>query len=104
MKKYIVIRTQFPMLHYWKDAKNFLKHEHRHMFYVECKLEITHNDREVEFIEFKEIIEDYIRECFWNKVLHYSCEDICEILIGQFGLSYCSVFEDNENGAEIWVK
>ena len=40
------------------------------------------------------------RSCLFNEM---SCEMIGRELLDEFKLNYCSVFEDNENGAEIYV-
>ena len=57
---------------------------------------------------FKRDIQDYLYEKYYNKQdrCHrfgpMSCEMIARELYEKFDLEYCSVFEDNENGAEIY--
>jgi hypothetical protein len=89
----------------WDDV-SFLGYPHRHMFHFYVTLGVTHNDRDVEFIQFKR---ELIR-CFDNGVIqldHQSCEMIGESLINYIEEHYpnravrVEVFEDNENGGII---
>ncbi len=110
MKKLIVVKTQFAGIHQWLDCNlpnvEFLSYPHRHMFYITVKCNVTHNDREKEFFNVKYKIDEFIRknypsECFIGT---RSCEDIAEeILKGIDGAVFVSVFEDNENGAEVYA-
>jgi hypothetical protein len=110
MKKYIIVTLQIPGLHYWKEATgtvSYLGLIHRHVFYITCKKEVTKNNREIEIIQFKETILDDLKIRFYTTLKDIcdfgvmSCEDIAEMLIRKHELNYCSVLEDNENGAEI---
>lgn len=83
---------------------SFLGYPHRHMFHFKVKLEVYHNDRDVEFILLKRELEALYSE----KVLELdfkSCEMIAEDLIGYIKTTYpgrritVGVYEDNENGA-----
>lgn len=108
MKKLIVIKTDFPATHHWPDCDipevNFLRHPHRHLFYVVMKFRVDHNDRDIEFIRQKKEIEFFCereyKDTFIGKM---SCEDIAEELMKTFEADFVSVFEDNENGAEIYA-
>lgn len=109
---YVIIKLQEPGVHVWKDAKNFpevgyLSGIHRHIFHIKCKKEVKHNDREIEFIRFKDEITSYLKDKYSDKKLNnllnfkeMSCEMIAEELADVFSLDYCDVLEDNENGAE----
>lgn len=110
MKSYIIIKTQFEAIHSWPECPwydvNFLRNPHRHIFYVKVKISVSHNDRDVEFIQAKREINDLLTNNFDRKDLgRMSCEDICEKIKRDFLLGWpihsISVFEDNENGAEI---
>ena len=117
MKVRIVVTLQVQGLHKWPDAINFpevafLADLHRHVFHITCKKEVSHCDREIEIIMFKNKIIKYLNEKYtteWRTVFDantlefgdISCEDIAKDLLDVFGLEYCSVLEDNENGAEI---
>ena len=114
MKTNVVVKLQVEGLHNWPDAKNvfpevaFLSDLHRHMFHITCKKRVNHDDRDVEFIMFKRDVEDYLHQLYWENESRcmvfdsMSCEMIARTLYEHFDLEYCSVFEDNENGAEIY--
>jgi len=87
----------------WDDV-SFLGYPHRHIFHFYVTLGVTHNDRDVEFIQFKRELE----RLFTKNVLHLdyqSCEMIAENLINYIEEHYpnrgvrVEVYEDNENGA-----
>ena len=87
----------------WDDV-SFLGYPHRHMFDFYVTLGVTHNDRDVEFIQFKRELE----RLFTKNVLHLdyqSCEMIAENLINYIENKYpnravrVEVYEDDENGA-----
>ena len=114
MKTNIIVTLQVEGVHHWPDAKNvfpevaFLSDLHRHMFHITCKKRVNHDDRDVEFIMFKRDISDYITAKYWREVIRVhdfkskSCEMLAKELVEEFDLEYCSVFEDNENGAEVY--
>ena len=106
MKKYVVIKTAFPALHRYPDNKEtstmFLQFTHRHVFHVTVKYRVEDNNREVEFLKMKELIDKYIqRDYAYKNMGSKSCEDICDEIACYTGAVYVSVFEDNENGAEV---
>ena len=89
----------------WDDV-SFLGYPHRHIFHFYVTLGVTHNDRDVEFIQFKRELE----RLFTKNVLHLdyqSCEMIAENLINYIEEHYpnrgvrVEVYEDNENGGII---
>jgi len=86
----------------------YLRDPHRHVFHIKAYKEVTHNDREVEFIILKHKIQDYFVDTYYtDKNLcvfgSKSCEMIATELIKEFKLSRCEVSEDNENGAIVTV-
>lgn len=109
----IVVRLQIEGLHYWPDAAKvfpevgFLADPHRHIFFIELKKPVYHNDRDIEFLIFKRAVQDYLYKKYYNtdKRCHYfsnmSCEMIATDLLNEFSCDFVSVFEDNENGAEV---
>ena len=109
----VIVKLQIEGTHHWPDAKNvfpevkFLSEPHRHIFYITCKHGVHHDDRDVEFIMFKRDIAEYIEQEYYdekNRIHEFksmSCEMLARELMDKFQLKYCSVFEDNENGAEI---
>ena len=107
MKRCIVIKTNFSAVHHWPDCPikevAYLTMPHRHLFYVTFKFSVNHNDRDIEFISKKIEIERYLNNEFANKFISaMSCEQIAEQLLIHFNADFVSVFEDNENGAEVY--
>lgn len=112
----IIINTQVEGIHYWPECNikevEFLKYPHRHIFHICCKKEVTHDDRDIEIINLKRQVEDYLYECYSSPIITgkvhefgaRSCEMLAKELLIEFDLNYCSVLEDNENGAEIFKK
>ena len=89
----------------WDDV-SFLGFPHRHIFHFYVTLGVTHNDRDVEFIQFKRELE----RLFTKNVVHLdyqSCEMVAENLINYIEEHYpnrgvrVEVYEDNENGGII---
>jgi len=106
-KTNIIVKLQYEAIHNWPkcDLKEveFLKYPHRHIFHIKCKMEVKHNDRDVEIIMLKRKIEKYLSIQYDNNFGPKSCEMIAEELCELFNLNYCSVLEDNENGAEVII-
>lgn len=103
----IIVNLVIEGTHNWLKCNltgvDFLKFPHRHMFYICAKKEVQDNDRQIEIISFKRKIIDYLSHRYGNPCdfKSLSCEMIAEELIKKFSLNYCSVLEDNENGAEV---
>jgi hypothetical protein len=83
---------------------SFLANPHRHIFHFKVSIEVFHQDRELEFIQFKRWLESlYVGTLDLN---YKSCEMIAEDLYTQINDRYpnrsvkISVSEDNENGCE----
>ena len=106
MQVSIIINTQAEGIHNWPECDikevSFLKYPHRHIFHICCKKTVNHSDRDIEIIKLKREINDYLIS-YNGQFNNLSCEMICEILLSKFGLNYCSVLEDGENGAEIHI-
>ena len=65
---------------------------------------VRHNNRDVEFIEFKESMLDHCSHVLKTMDTDsWSCEDWAEHLIVTFDLAACEVMEDGENGAILLV-
>ena len=99
------MRFTFESLHFWPNApegeEGYLRHPHRHLFHVEAVKDVTHDDRDIEFISFKREMFTHC-EVVWGSQLHSdSCEAMARNMVKRFGLRSCRVFEDNENGAEV---
>ncbi len=85
---------------------SFLASPHRHMFHFEVTVQVFHNDRDIEFIQFKRWLENLYAG--GTLELNYkSCEMISDDLYDQIAARYpdrsvvINVSEDNENGASI---
>lgn len=86
---------------------SFLGTPHRHIFHFKVEIEVFHNDRDIEFIQFKRWLENLYKE--GTLELNYkSCEMISDDLFNQIATKYpnrdvtITVSEDNENGATIF--
>lgn len=83
---------------------SFLGYPHRHIFHFYVKLEVFHNDRDVEFILFKRELEGLYQSAFMD-IDYKSCEMLAEDLINYVTIKYpgrdvtVRVYEDDENGA-----
>lgn len=90
----------------WDDV-SFLGYPHRHQFHFRVWIEVYHNDRDIEFIQFKRWLERLYGESEVLELDYKSCEMIADDLAGQIQARYpgrwlkISVAEDNENGCEI---
>lgn len=86
----------------WDDV-SFLGVPHRHIFHFRVEMDVFHDDRDVEFIQFKRWLERLYSE--GTLELDYqSCEMMADALAAQIHTKYpdrclvISVAEDNENG------
>lgn len=98
------VQTTFVGFHRWKDApgdKDFLRSYHRHVFHVKLGMEVTHADRQVEFFQLKDTLNEYLISEYENRYFDTSCEMIATDILRKFGASYCTVSEDGENGATV---
>ena len=88
------------------DDVSFLGYIHRHIFHFKVAIEVFHDDRDIEFIQFKR----WLESLYANGTLeldYKSCEMICDDLAQQINNKYpgrkisLTVSEDGENGATI---
>lgn len=86
---------------------SFLASPHRHIFHFNVAIQVTHNDRDIEFIQFKRWLENLYKG--GTLELNYkSCEMISDDLYEQIATRYperdieITVSEDGENGATIY--
>ena len=94
----------------WDDV-SFLGYPHRHIFHFKVWLEVFHDDRDVEFIQFKRWMERLYSEVDSSTSVlqldYKSCEMIADDLASEIQAMYpdrwikISVAEDNENGCEM---
>jgi len=85
---------------------SFLGYPHRHMFHFKVAIEVFHDDRDIEFIQFKRWLENLYKGAIL--ALDYkSCEMIAEDLYTQINARHpgravtIEVSEDGENGCYI---
>jgi hypothetical protein len=89
----------------WDDV-SFLGVAHRHIFHFKVQIQVTHNDRDIEFIQFKRWLES-LYDSSVLELNHKSCEMISDDLYTQISTKYPSRFvvidiaEDGENGCQI---
>ena len=111
MRTSVIVRLQVDGMHNFPAAAElfpevaFLAERHRHMFHIEAKKEVFHDDRDVEFLMFKKDITDYLKQMYYKPETRthefgaMSCEMIAKIILNQFNCTAVSVWEDLENGA-----
>jgi hypothetical protein len=108
----IFVRFTSPGLHCWDGApphRSYLGQPHRHLFHVEARMLVTHDDREVEFHD----LQDYSHFIFGTLGLdgNYASQS-CEMLARALGIELAAKFqrpvtvivsEDGECGAQVDV-
>jgi hypothetical protein len=87
---------------------SFLGYPHRHIFHFRVWISVTHNDRDIEFIQFKRWLERlYSSNENILSLDHKSCEMISDELYETISQKYpgrevwIEVSEDGENGSLI---
>ena len=85
---------------------SFLGYPHRHIFHFRVWISVTHNDRDIEFIQFKRWLENLYKDS--TLTLDYkSCEMMSDELYDIVSQKYpgrevwIEVSEDGENGSFI---
>lgn len=84
---------------------SFLGAPHRHIFHFRVAIEVFHNDRDIEFIQFKRWLENLYQGTL--ELNHKSCEMISDDLYNAIATRYpdryveIDVAEDGENGCTI---
>jgi hypothetical protein len=116
VKKFIEVRFQKEGIHCYPAAAtdpklktgdeydvSFLANPHRHVFHFRVRISVQHDDREIEFIQFKRWLESlYSGDVL--KLNYKSCEMIADDMLSQIigrhpGRSMeIEVSEDGENG------
>ncbi len=110
---YVYCTYSFEAIHRWSNCNieevEFLKYPHRHKFNCRVKVEVNHNDRDIEFIVLSRRLKEFINANILNDcsdIGTLSCEMIAEKIFDYFNLLYpnknyweIEVNEDGENGA-----
>ena len=87
---------------------SFLASPHRHIFHFRVSIDVWHDDRDIEFIQFKRWLESLYNGQGATLTLNYkSCEMIADDLAKEIQARYpgrglwIEVSEDGENGCHI---
>lgn len=107
MTNYVWVTAQKAMVHLYPDAPDdidYLRNLHRHLFKFKVWIEVFHDDRDIEFIMFKEQVEEWL-EYVKQKLIKKSCEMMSDYLYEKINRQYpdrkmmIEVSEDGENGS-----
>jgi 6-pyruvoyl-tetrahydropterin synthase len=112
MRRFIIVRTSFEGWHFYKDAPievGFLRNLHRHIFHVEVKINVKHDNRALEFFMVKHFLNEIIKKK-WpaGELGQMSCEMVAEEIYKAICIQYrmrsgitVIVSEDLENAGGI---
>lgn len=113
-KQSIIVRTQLEALHQWENIpaehpSHYLKNSHRHLFQIEMRFYVSHSDRDIEFIAFKQKVDRFLQNYFMKdtqsgltNLRSFSCEMLGNLLIQNYqpdGCYWVQVLEDGEMGS-----
>lgn len=107
-KTWAIVYGSFEGLHHWKDAPEseyFLRNLHRHLFTVEVWIEQKHNDRDIEYYNFKTKLKGWLDTIVKNVPNTSSCEMFCDYIQALISYNYpnrdlkITVKEDGFEGA-----
>lgn len=110
IKTTVLVTLQVEGLHRWPDARQkepemgYLADMHRHIFHIKCEKDVSHSDRDKEFIMMKREVLAYITGKWGYAPAQFkdmSCEMIAKDIMTEFNLRSCEVWEDLENGARV---
>jgi len=108
MTNYIWVTNQKELYHAYPNAPeevSFLRNKHRHIFHFKTYIEVMHDDREIEFIMFKNFIQLGFLEQIDIELNNKSCEMLSDLLYAYVNSAYpnrkiiIEVSEDKENGS-----
>lgn len=112
MRTIIGVKLSVEGMHYYLDASEkhglpmkFLEFPHRHMFHIEVRVSVKHDNRDKEFILLKREVIEYLHSKYYQEELNaldfhkMSCEMIAKDLMIVFHADSVKVSEDDENYA-----
>lgn len=112
MRTIIGVKLSVEGMHYYLDASEkhglpmkFLEFPHRHMFHIEVRVSVKHDNRDKEFILLKREVIEYLHSKYYQEELNVldfrkmSCEMIAKDLMFVFHADSVKVSEDDENYA-----
>lgn len=109
----VIVKVIVPGLHHWPDAPaeiETLRYCHPHHFIIRVGFKVARLDRQIEFFQAQGLIRKTIHDHYnFDMYTGYdfddaSCEMIAQTLLGLLqreGAIWVSVFEDDENGAQV---
>lgn len=110
MKKSIIVTINRIGYHRYQGAPDdvsFLRNRHRHTFNIKLELEVTHDNRDLEFFQVKRELSMYLSNGYDTLEDDIdSCEMLAKEIFkwaeeqGWTPIS-CEVWEDKENGARV---
>lgn len=104
-KTWALIKLNFQAIHCWPNApesESYLRSPHRHLFVCEIQIEQHHNDRDIEYYNFKSWLQDQTK-ILETATLVSSCEDFCDLLAETINANYPNrelIIEVREDGFE----
>lgn len=113
MKNYVIVRLQVEGMHNFPAARDlfpevgFLADRHRHVFQIEASCQVTHTDRDKEFIMLKRDILQFLQSTYYvpesrtHEFGSMSCEALATQILKEFKCNYVEVWEDGENGGRV---
>ena len=112
MRTIIGVKLSVEGMHYYLNASEnhgkevkFLEYPHRHMFHIEVRVSVKHDNRDKEFILLKREVIEYLHSKYYQEALNaldfgkISCEMIAKDLMHAFHADSVKVSEDDENYA-----
>lgn len=117
--RYIQVTTQAEGLHHWPGApteENYLRQPHRHLFTVTVRMQVRHDDREIEINAFARWLHDQVLPSLATAPGNggpadfgtHSCEQLAEQITRQIRARHgedrwieCEVLEDGILGGGI---
>lgn len=106
MSAEIVVRTEILATHYWPGAsgqREYLGHPHAHVFKFTALAPVSHSDRDIEFHDLRDRLDQVVREITNHKeggLMTFgglSCESIGEMILTLIPqLSQITVSEDGQ--------
>lgn len=112
MKTIIGVKLSVEGMHYYLNASErhglevkFLEFPHRHMFHIEVRVSVKHDNRDKEFILLKREVIKYLYSKYYQEEIDaldfrkMSCEMIAKDLMIAFHADSVKVSEDDENYA-----
>jgi hypothetical protein len=102
----VIATLRLEGFHEWPQAPPsvaYLKDSHRHIFHIRVETFVGHADREVEFQTLGRGVRAFLQHEFGDpmRLGSRSCEHLATLLVEEFQLAACEVWEDGENGARV---